>query len=68
MKIIEEANRAKKEELAFYRWAVSYQTEISFDEFKKNIGMLNITGKQEEKNEKAEEILKEVEEILNGDI
>ena len=68
MEIIREAHRIKQEELAFHRWAVCYQEVVSFDEFKQELGMSGTLNMQAEDNQAAEEILKKVEGILNGNI
>ena len=66
MEIIRAAQKEKSEELLFNRWAVAYQRVMSFDEFKRQLGV----GQRVEKTEmvqKPEEILSEVRRILNGD-
>lgn len=68
MEIIEEAHRMKQEELAFHRWAVSYQEMIPFEEFKQKLGMHRTLNMQSEDNQTPEEILQKVEGILNGNI
>lgn len=58
----------KQDELAFYRWAISYQEVMPFDEFKRKIGISKTSNMPTEDNQTPEEILKEVEGILDGNI
>ena len=66
MDIISEAHREKNEELLFNRWALAYQTTMSYVEFKQKIGISNNNAPVKEETE--EEILGKVKGILDGNI
>ncbi len=58
--LIEYALDAEEEDKQFLRWAIMYQTDMDFDEFKKKIGC----GDREENSQTAADILKSVKSII----
>lgn len=66
MEIISEAHREKNEEMLFHRWAIAYQSAMSFAEFRHKIGVSNNNAPVKEETE--EEILGKVKGILDGNI
>lgn len=65
MEVLREAHRAKNEEALFNRWVISYQSTMSFAEFKQKAGAYG-KSEQDAGNETEEEILRKVKGILNG--
>ena len=58
--LIEYALDAENEDRLFLRWAVMYQSQMGFAEFKEVLG----AGKEPEDNRTAEEILDSVRKII----
>jgi len=59
------AHRATVEEKLFMRWVVSYQTQMTFDEFKQRTHT-KFEDKQVKDDKSEEEIFAFVREILGG--
>ena len=59
--LIRYALGAEYEDRLFFRWSLWYQNQMSFEEFKREIGLV---ADDEEDNQGAEEILKKVKGIL----
>jgi len=59
------AQREAVEEKLFLRWVVSYQTQMTFDEFKKKTHT-NFENKQINDDRSEEEIFAFVKDILGG--
>ncbi|WP_066499877.1 hypothetical protein [Abyssisolibacter fermentans] len=62
--MIQYAFDQRVEELLMKRWIMHYQDQVSFDEFKKQLGA---NSKKNIDNRSAEQILEEVKKILQKD-
>lgn len=63
IEILVTAQRANNEEKLFMRWVISYQTTMTYEEFKRK---LNISHKEQEDYKTEEEILESVKHILGA--
>ena len=68
MEIVRTAHQEKSEDMLIHRWAVAYQSVMSYDEFKRRIGVDKTTNVEQHEDKTEEEILSTVRGILNGDI